>query len=510
MEKSAVEIVVILIYFVGMILVGIVVSRKVKNSQDFLVAGRRLPLWLVTATLFATWWGGGTILGGSGEAFHSGFHGVMYDPYGAGLTLILAGFLFMKIVHDAKVNTAAQFFSCRYGQWASTWSGILMVPTYVLWSAVQLVAIGKVFNFVLGWPYEITILIGTAIILIYTILGGMLAVSWTDFFQVIILLIGLIILFPLAIKFAGGWAEVRAATPAHFFKIFPAQGSELAPPTLGGWAWWWGALLGVGLGTLAAPDLYQRAIVAKSGKVAMQASLTSGVGYWVLGAIPVWLAFVAITLIANGGMPAAMANMINEDSETLILVLSRLILPPALAGIFIASLLAMIMSSGDSALFAPAAVLANDIWKPLWEKSTKKQMTDRGFMSASRWSVVIIAAFALLIGRYSESMYDLLVVAFQLLYHVLFFPIILGVYWKRANAPGAVAGMVTGFVFIMVWMALSGTMFPEPEWASTLVPGGVGGVIMVIVSLITQKRRPPQPLYTSEGEVLKWPELATK
>jgi len=510
MGTSPIELVVILIYFVGMIIIGIVISRKVKDSQDYLAAGRRLPFWLVTATLFATWWGGGTILGGSGAAFHGGFHAVMYDPYGAGLTLILAGFLFMKIVHDAKVNTAAQFFSCRYGKWASTWSGVLMVPTYVLWAAVQLVAIGKVFQFVLGWPYAVTILIGTAIILIYTVLGGMLAVSWTDFFQVIILLIGLIVILPLAVRLAGGWAEVKAATPAHFFKIFPAHGSEWAPPTLGGWAWWWGAILGVGLGTLAAPDLYQRAIVAKSGKVAAGASLTSGVGYWVLGAIPVWLAFIAITLIAKGGMPEAIAEMITEDPETLVLGLTRLVLPPALAGIFIASLLAMIMSSGDSALFAPAAVLANDIWKPLWEKSTKKDLSDKALMSASRWSVIIVAAGALIIGFTAETMYDLLIVAFQLLYHVLFFPILLGVYWKKANAPGAVAGMITGFLFIMIWMALSGTMFPSPEWASTLVPGGVGGLVMVIVSLITQKRRPPQPLYASDGKILKFGELAGK
>jgi len=508
MESSPLELAVIFIYFIGMIIVGIVVSRKVKDSQDYLAAGRRLPYWLVTATLFATWWGGGTILGGSGEAFHGGFHAVMYDPYGAGLTLILAGFLFMKIVHDAKVNTAAQFFSCRYGKWASTWSGILMVPTYVLWAAVQLVAIGKVFEYVLGWPYAITILIGTAIILIYTVLGGMLAVSWTDFFQVIILLIGLIIILPLSLKLVGGWSEVRAATPAHFFKIFPAAGSEWAPPDLGGWAWWWGAVLGVGLGSLACPDLYQRAIVAKSGKVAAGSAFTSGVGYWVLGAIPVWLAFIALTLIANGGMPAAMAEVVEADSEKLVLVLARLVFHPALAGVFIASLLAMIMSSGDSALFAPAAILANDIWKPLWEKSTNKELSDHALMSASRWSVIIIAALALVIGFMAETMYDLLVVAFQLLYHVLFFPLILGVYWKKANAPGAVTGMITGFLFIIIWMALSGTMFPEPEWASTLIPGGVGGVLMVIVSLITQKRRPPQPLYATDGKVLKWPELA--
>jgi len=505
MQANIVETITIVIYLAAMAAIGLILARKIKGSEDFLVAGRKLPIWLVTATLFATWWGGGTVLGGSGAAFHDGFHGVIYDPYGAGLTLILAGFFFMKIVHDAKVNTLAQFFSCRYGKWAANWSGLLMVPTYCLWAAVQLVAIGKIFEFVFGWPYAVTILLGTAVILLYTVLGGMLAVAWTDFFQVIILLLGLIIIFPLSVKLAGGWGEVVANTPDHFFKIFPAAGSEMAPPTIGGWLWWLGALLGVGLGTLAAPDLYQRAIVAKTGKIANQSALISGAGYWILGAIPVYLAFVAITLISQGTISG---EIINEDSEKLILVLIREVLPPALGGIFIASLLAAIMSSGDSAIFAPAAVLSNDIYKPLYEKSKGTALSDKGLLGATRVSVLVVAAIALIIGFFYDNMYDLLIIAFQMLFHVLFFPLVLGVYWKKATAPGAVAGMAVGLVTSLGWMLIAGSMFTEPEWLWALGPGTLGGIVMVVVSLLTQKSHPPKPLVTTEGKVLKWPELA--
>ena len=504
MDTTPIEIIIIVTYFIGMIVVGILVARRVKGSQDYLAAGRRLPIWLVTATLFATWWGGGTVLGGSGKAFHTGFHGVLYDPYGAGLTLILAGLFFMKIVHDAKVNTIGQFFGCRYGPWAASWSGLLMVPTYCLWVAVQLVAIGKIFEFVLNWPYALTILIGTAIILFYTVMGGMLAVAWMDFFQVIILLSGLLVVFPLSVNLAGGWNKIIEATPSHFFSIFPASGSELATPDLGGWLWWVGALLSVGLGTLAAPDLYQRAIVAKSGRVASRASLISGMCYWILGAIPVYLAFVAITLINQGIIPG---DIINADSEKLILVLMREVLPPALAGVFIASLVAAIMSSADSAMFAPAALLSNDLFKPIYERVSGKVLSDKKLVVATRISVVLVAFFALLIGFMYANMYNLLVVAFQLLFHVLFFPLVLGVYWKRANTPGALAGMISGFVLILIWMVAGGTMFPEPEWLSTLGPGSMGGIVMVFVSLATKKKSPPRPLVNSEGEVLKWPEL---
>jgi len=509
MNASPIELVVLMLYLTGMIVVGVVVARRVKGSQDFLAGGRNMPAWLVTATLFATWWGGGTVLGGSGAAFHDGFHGVMWDPYGAGLTLVLAGLLFMKIIHDAKVNTVAQFFSCRYGKWAASWSGILMVPTYCLWAAVQLVAIGKIFENVLGWPYAVTVLIGTAIILLYTLLGGILAVAWTDFVQVLIVILGLIIILPLGIKMAGGWSEVVKETPKEFFAFFPAKGA-LMTPDLGGWLWYLSAWLGVGLGSLACPDLYQRAIIAKTGKGAQVASVTSGVGYWILGVIPVYLAFIGITFISKGIFNAEVASIITEDSEQVILFLTRTVLPPALAAVFIASLLAAVMSSGDSAIFAPAAILAHDLYKPLYERSGKNTLSDRGLVLSTRVSVAIIAGIALIIGFFYANMYDLLIVAFELLFHVLFFPLILGVYWKKANAPGAVAAMITGFVVIVSWCIITGTLFPEPEWLSVLGPGTLAGIVMVIVSLATQKSHPPQPLFTSEGRVLKWPELAKK
>ncbi len=502
METNTVEIISIVVYLLAMLLVGVIVSRKIKDSDDYLAGGRKMPLWLVTATLFATWWCGGTVLGGSGTAYHDGFHGVIYDPYGAGLTLVLAGLFLMKIVHDAKVNTLAQFFTCRYGSWAARFSGIVMVPTYALWSAVQCVAMGKIFEVVLGWDYSVSVIVGTAIIFAYTVLGGILAVAWTDLFQVCLLLIGLIIIFPLSVKLAGGWQAVVAATPPTHFDFFPSKGAGL-----GDWLWWWGALLGVGLGTMAGPDLYQRAIVAKSGKVAQIASVSSGIGYWFLGLIPVYLGFVGITLVSQGVLDA---NIVNEDSEKIILLISRIVLHPVASGIFVASLLAAVMSSADSAIFATAAVMSNDLVKPIYEKSKKKPLSDKGLILATRLCVTGFTLLSLLIGLNFPVMYDLLVVGFLLLFHMLFFPLILGVYWKKANWVGAVWGMSSGFVIAMVWMIAAGSLYPEPEWIWTLGPGIASGIIMVIASLATQKKHPPQPLVSTDGRILKFAELAAK
>jgi sodium/proline symporter len=170
--------------------------------------------------------------------------------------------------------------------------------------------------------------------------------------------------------------------------------------------------------------------------------------------------------------------------------------------------MAAIMSTGDSAIFATGAVIANDIAKPVYEAAGDRKLSDKGLMNVTRVCVVIVAAAALLIGFFYSRMYDLLIIGFQLLFHILFFPLILGVYWKRANTAGAVSGMIVGALFIFIWMGITRSMFPEPEWLSTLGPGTVGGIVMVIVSLVTQKANPPRPLTATDGTVLKWQELA--
>jgi SSS family transporter len=505
---GATELIVVLMYLAAMIVVGVIVARRIKGSDDYLAGGRNKPFWLVTATLFATWWCGGVVLGASGAAYYDGFMGAIYDPYGAGLTMILAGFFTMKVVHDAKINSLGQFYTMRYGSWASKFAGIVIVPAYTAFVTGQLVAIGKVLQSMLGWNYGVAILVGTLVILAYTILGGILAVAWTDVIQIVFLLIGIIILFPAAINLAGGWEAVKAAAPATHFALFPTA----AVRELGfGWLWWLGAFLGVGLGTMAGPDLYQRAIIAKDGKTAVQASLTAGVGYWLLGALPVIIGISGIAMVEAGVLDGA---LIDEDSEMLVLMLASKVFPPVLNGVFLASLAAAIMSTADSGLFATAAVVSNDIVKPFYEKGGSKTMSEKQLILTTRIAIVGIAAVGLVIGLGLPNIYTFLIIGFQFLFHSLFFPLILGIYWKKANARGAVAGMVVGVSIPIVWLLIGGfdgiyvINGVDVEWLWALGPGVLSGLVMVIVSLATQASNPPQPLYNTDGEIIKFAELA--
>ncbi|HHX86773.1 MAG TPA: hypothetical protein GX693_01185, partial [Firmicutes bacterium] len=170
------------IYLLVLIGISWYASRRIEESADYLVAGRRLPYHLATATLFATWFCGGTIVGGAGTAFEFGFWntteawGVIPDPYGAGLCLMLAGLFYMPLLRRMEGLTLADFFEVRYNQATATLSGVTMGVTFLFWTAVQIIAFGKLFTILLGIDYTISILIAVGVMLIYILLGGLLAI----------------------------------------------------------------------------------------------------------------------------------------------------------------------------------------------------------------------------------------------------------------------------------------------------------------------------------------------
>lgn len=157
----------------GMLLVGLYASRRISNPADFLVAGRRLPLWLCTAALSATFFGGGTVLGAGGAAYEKGFLGVIADPFGAALCLFLAGLFYVRILRRMKLITIVDLFESRYGRTAGLIASVIMVCVYIGWTGSLLVSIGFVLHTLTGVTESAAIVIGTIIVFIYTMAGGM-------------------------------------------------------------------------------------------------------------------------------------------------------------------------------------------------------------------------------------------------------------------------------------------------------------------------------------------------
>ncbi|MGL5977414.1 MAG: sodium:solute symporter family transporter, partial [Erysipelotrichaceae bacterium] len=270
----------------GMIIIGKLAQRKVKNSDDYVVANRSTPLFLLVGTLFASFWGGGAVIGGSGAAYNEGVYGVIADPFAAGLSLILIGIFFVTILRNSKFKSLGELYRRRYGASVSYLASGLMIPTYLIWTAVQLLAISKVINVLFGIPTAVVTIVAALIVILFTYLGGMLAVIWTDSVQMIIILIGLCLILVFGVNYVGGIKTLVTYTPENFWNFLPQEQNTTS------WLVYLSMWVGMGLGNIPSPDLAQRAFVAKDAKTAKRGFILSGLLYWVAGLIPILIALI--------------------------------------------------------------------------------------------------------------------------------------------------------------------------------------------------------------------------
>ena len=210
-----------LVYVGILISVGIFASRNIKDSSDFIVAGRRLPLWLCVFTVFATWFGSGTLIGAAGAAYSKGFLGVVSNPIGSALCLFLAGLFYVRFLRRMRLLAFPDLFRRRFGKEAEVLCGLCIIPAYIGWVASIFVAFSYVLHTVTGISTTLAVFICATITIIYTFSGGMWAVTLTDFLQALVIIIGLCILFPLVINDVGGFGSLKMQAPDGHFSLLP-------------------------------------------------------------------------------------------------------------------------------------------------------------------------------------------------------------------------------------------------------------------------------------------------
>ncbi len=491
------------LYIVLMLVIGWWANKVTKgNADSYMVGGRRFPTWLVVFTLFATWWCGGTAMGSTGAAYEEGLGGIIPDPFAAGLTLIIAGLFYMAILRKMKLRSMGAAYS-RFGSTGVNLASGIYVYVYVLYLAVQFIGMGVVFHVILDLPIVWTTIIGSVILIFYTFLGGIVAVAWTDFVQAITIILGLVIILPISMSHAGGFkAALDTAGPDFFRSFLPSFGGKgFAHYMTYLYAW-----LGMGLGCITEPELLQRSFIAKDSKTARKSSIIGGAMYLTLGWIPILLGLAAISLVGKGLLPA---DVVANDSETIVPLIARTFLSPIPLAIFTGSLLAGLMSTGDSVLFSEAVIISNDLWPRIKRKLFKKSVSEKEILGVTQWSIIGLGLLSLVVALVMESLYDLMVYSYSLLFAMLWIPLTLGLFWKKANGPGAVAGMLGGLAVIITGMIVNMSIVPEPEWAWILGAVCVSAVLTFSVTILTQKKSPPKPLVSEDGEIVKWPELAT-
>lgn len=449
-------------YLVAMLVIGWVASKKVHNEKDYLIAGGRLGPFLSIGTLFATWFGAETCMGSSATAYRTGILGVIADPFGAGLCLIISGIFLAKIFHSMGISTIGDYFERRFGRQFAWIVSLFYVPVYMGWIGAQLLAFGYILNALTGLPLLPSTFISTVVVVIYTASGGMWADTLTDLFQGIVLIVGLLIIFPILFKEVGGFEGVRSSVPSEFFDFYPRN------KPIGSWLAYFESWSIVGLGSLAGQDLFARIMAARSGMVARWSSIVSGIMYMTLGSLPVFLGIFARQIFPDAA-----------GDDILIQVTLRYLSPPLIA-LFIGALLSAIMSTADSALLAPASLIGHNVL-PFF----KPNATDTEKLKVCQWGVPVMAALSLALAMKFQNIYTLCIEAWAILLTGFTAPLLAGVFWKRATGVGACAGVIVGPA---VWIFFA---FSMPEGSPVKLYGLFASACAVVLGSFWSFRKSP-------------------
>jgi SSS family transporter len=467
------------IYVVIMLAVGVYASRRTHSVSEFIVAGRGLPLGICTMTIVATWFGGGSLMGVSGASYEFGMLGVIADPLGAVVVLFLIGFFFARLFRRLRILTVADFMGQRYGQVAAMAITASALFSNIMWVGGMLVAFGLIFESMTGTPLLVGILGGALVIFVYTAIGGLWAVALTDFLQMIIIMVGLVVLLAVVLIDVGGWGAIGPRLPDGTFRLIPGEN------TTGQWLNYMRAWLIIGVVDISAQTLVQRALAAKSEQVAQRSFYLGGVGYLVFGMIPVLLG-----IIASVTMPGL------EDPEAIIPTLAIEHLHPVAVAMFVGALLAAIMSSADSALLACASLLAQNVL-PL----VKRNPSTRLQLFVARMSIPACGVISIAIALEFQYIFNLILDANILGMAAIIVPFIFGVWWPKANRTGALSAMAAG---LSAWLV---TMAAMPDWPADFIGLGTSLVAMLVVTPLTQRFDPPRPLADVDGNPVELPRL---
>jgi SSS family solute:Na+ symporter len=423
-------------YLLVTIGIGLWAARRVHNSKDYLVAGRSLPLYMSAATVFATWFGAEVVLSVSATFAKDGLGGVIADPFGSTFCLLFVALFFARAFYRMDLLTIGDFYRKRYSKQVEVVTSVAITASYLGWTSAQMTALGLVFSVLSGGALslETGIYIGAAIVLGYTIWGGMWSVALTDLFQSVVILIGLAAIAWLVGDMAGGAGKVlAAAADAGKFEFFPKA-------QLKDWLWFLAAWMTLAIGSIPQQDVFQRVTAAKDEKTAVRGCLIGGGVYFVFAFVPIFIAYAALVIDPEYGKLFA-----SEDGREIQRILPSLILertPLWAQVLFFGALLSAILSTASGALIAPTALFTENVVRPF-----APRLGDKQFLLLLRVVLVVFTLAALLFAVNSKStMYEMVQNAYKVTLVSCIVPLAAGIYWKRATPAAAMISVVMGLV----------------------------------------------------------------
>lgn len=460
----------VILYLAATVAVGVYASSRVKNSKDFMVAGRSLPLYMNFACVFATWFGAETVLSVSARSADQGLGFVSGDPFGASFCLILVAFFFARTFYRLELLTIGDYYHLRYGKFVEVITSLGIASSYLGWTSAQLSALGLVTNVLFPQlSLNESIVIGAVIVTIYTLFGGMWSVALTDVVQTAAIVIGLIIVALLLGHQAGGVDVVIASAQKQGkLNLFPHL-------TAAAWLGFVGEFITMSLGSIPQQDVFQRVTSAKNERTAFIGTLGGGLFYFAFAFVPIFIAFAATVID-----PASAAHFAAEDSREVQKVLPSLVLnatPVWCQVLFFGALMSAILSTASGTLLAPASVLTENVLQPLTVHFGEKQM-----LWTLRIILVLVAVVATTISVNSEStMYELVESGYSVTLVIAFVPLVCGIYWPRATTQGAVFSILLA---VPVWIGCEFLHAEESEQLWRCVPPQLYGLAASFVGML--------------------------
>jgi SSS family solute:Na+ symporter len=475
----------VILYLVGTMAIGMYAGTRIKNTADFAIAGRSLPLAMVITTTFATWFGAETVMGIPAKFAEGGLNAVVEDPFGASMCLVLVGAFFASRLYKMSLMTIGDFYRQRFGEGVEIFCSVAIILSYLGWVAAQITALGLVFSVLSGGEIAPAwgMALGTALVLVYVLVGGMLAVAWTDFIQMIVLVVGLSLIAVMASEQAGGADKVIALAQAKdWFRFFPESTAQ-------GWIGFIAAGITMMLGSIPQQDVFQRVMSAKDAATAKRGAIIGGFSYLAFAFVPMFI--VASALII---MPAETQQLLANDPQKVLptLILSKM---PLVAQIFFfGALVSAIKSTSSATLLAPSTSFVENILKNI-----KPGMNDKQVLLAMRITLFIFTGLVLTyaIVMQGTAIYDLVSAAYQIPLVGAFIPLTFGLYWKKATTQGAVLSIALGIGTLV--------LFTFNETLGAAFPGQLAGLILALVGMLAGSlapqvmadRRSAKPLLTA-------------
>ena len=516
MTSEQIQILIAMVIYMGIVVfIGIFFAKRAnKSSEDYFLGGRSLGPWVTAMSAEASDMSGWLLMGLPGVAYWCGLADAMWTAIGLAIGTYLNWIIVSKRLRSYSVRannsiTLPEFFSNRFREKnpvIMSFAAFFILIFFTVYTASCFVACGKLFSTLFGLPYVWMMLLGAVFVLVYTILGGFLAESASDFMQAIVMIIALAVIVIISTAEAGGIGAVieNANNIPGFFEFFGVASpvtNEAGEQLVNAGAPVWGeaktygflsvaSCLAWGLGYFGMPQVLLRFMairrkdeLAYSRRIAM---------IWVVISLAV---AVFIGIVGRSLFPTAFITA--TSAENIFIKLATSSLPAIFAGFVMAGILAATISSSDSYLLIAASAFAKNIFNGV----CKKNATDKQVMLVSRITLLAIAVVAALLALDEDSVIFNIVSFAWAGFGATFGPLmIFSLFWKRINRAGAIAGMVSGAVTVFVWKLVLnpfGGVFAIYELLPAFI---ISSIVIVAVSLLTN---PPSKEIEEDFDAVK-------